>query len=267
MSSRALPISPGGERAPAESLHRVELFGSQLLCGSYEQVADWLIAQARGGTAAVAAHVNLNNCYELRRWPGGIEKSAQLELIFDGIGLKLAAWALGQGWVRDLNGTDLFPIVMQRAAAHGLRVFFLGGRAEIVERAAERARRDFPGLVVAGVHHGYFVLDACDSVVHRVRRARPDLLVVGMGFPRQEEFALAQRRRLGARLIWTAGGLFDFVSGAKPRAPRWLRRLRLEWLYRLWLEPARMWRRNTVPPLWLAWNVLRWRLRALRRPA
>jgi exopolysaccharide biosynthesis WecB/TagA/CpsF family protein len=65
-------------------------------------------------------------------------------------------------------------------------------------------------------------------------------------------------------LIWTAGGLFDFVSGAKPRAPRWLRRLRLEWLYRLGLEPRRMWRRNTIPPLWLAARVLRARLGGAR---
>jgi len=263
---RAIHVDPTRDRAPTHCLRTVELLDSRLTSGGYGEVADWLIARARSGPPVVAAHINLNNYYELHRWTEEADESSELELIFDGIGLKLAAWALGQGWVRDVNGTDLFPLVMRRAVAERLRVFFLGATAEVVERAAEETLRAFPGLVLAGAHHGYFPLDACDSVVERVRRARPDLLIVGMGFPRQEAFALAHRSRLGAKLIWTAGGLFDFVSGAKPRAPRWLRRLRLEWLYRLGLEPRRMWRRNTLPPMWLAWSVLRRRLRGSRRP-
>jgi N-acetylglucosaminyldiphosphoundecaprenol N-acetyl-beta-D-mannosaminyltransferase len=227
--------------------------------GTYLGVADWLIETAKAGPPMVAAHVNLNNYYELVRWTRGSPGKAELAGIFDGIGMKLAAWALGRGWLDDVNGTDLFPLLMRRAAADGLRVFFLGARAEVVERAARETARRFPGLVLAGAHHGYFAREASDSLVERIRRARPDILVVGMGFPRQEEFALTHRERLDAKLIWTAGGIFDFVSGAKPRAPLWLRRLRLEWLYRFLLEPARMWRRNTLPPLWLAWRVLRWR--------
>ena len=248
------------DRALAPPARAVELPGAQLRSGAYEEIAAWLVARARSRPAVIAAHVNLANYHALRHWPAGLARCGELELLFGGIGLKLAAWVLGQGWLPELNGSDLFPHVMRRAAAEGLRVFFLGSTREVVEGAAEEACRDYPGLALVGARDGFFPLDDCDAVVAEVCSARPDLLVVGMGFPRQEAFALAQRDRLGVGAIWTAGGLFDFVSGAKPRAPSWLRRLRLEWLFRLGLEPVRMWRRNTIPPLWLAGQVLRARL-------
>ena len=257
MTSRVLQVESAAQAEGSSALQTVELLDLRLVTGAYEDVAERLLSRAQAGPPLVAAHVNLNNYYELRRRGARWDESPDLQLLFDGIGLKLAAWTLGQGWVRDLNGTDLFPVLMRRAAAERMRVFFLGATHEVVERAAHATVRAFPGLVLAGYHDGYFAPAQSDSVVERVRAARPDLLVVGMGFPRQEEFALAHRGRLGARLIWTAGGLFDFVSGAKPRAPLALRRMRLEWLYRLYLEPRRMWRRNTIPPMWLAWRILR----------
>ena len=253
----ALRAESASGPVPGPGLRTVELFDLRLVTGGYEEIAQWLLARARRGAPLIAAHVNLNNYYQLQRSGARWHESPDLELLFDGIGLKVAAWALGQGWVRDLNGTDLFPVLMRRAASERLRVFFLGAAPGVAERAAEATARAFSGVVIAGSHDGYFEPGQSGSLVERVRAARPDLLIVGMGFPRQEEFALAHRERLGARLIWTAGGLFDFVSGAKPRAPLALRRLRLEWLYRLYLEPRRMWRRNTIPPAWLAWRVLR----------
>jgi len=262
VTSRALQIESSGCPAPPHALRAVDLAGLRLLSGEHEEVADWLIARARGSSSVVVAHVNLNNYYELCHWSRGAgSRTPELELIFDGIGLKLAARAFGQGWVRDVSGTDLFPLVMRRAAAERLRVFFLGSTSAVVHRAAEQTLREFPGVVLAGVQDGYFSRETVDSVVERVRLSQPDLLLIGMGCPRQEGFALDYQRLLGAKLIWTIGGLFDFLSGAKPRAPRWMRRVRLEWLFRWLIEPRRMWRRNTVPPVWLAWRVLRWRLR------
>jgi exopolysaccharide biosynthesis WecB/TagA/CpsF family protein len=183
----------------------------------------------------------------------------QCLLLFDGVGMKLGAVLRRKGWVPDVNGTDLFPEVMRLAAARGLRLFFLGGTQEVVQEAVARARARHAGLQVAGFRSGYFGRHQEGEIVERINASGAQLLLVGMGCPLQEAFTLRNLRALEVPVIWQVGGLFDFVSGNKPRAPMLIRRARLEWGFRLALEPRRMWYRYLVVPAWFLQRCLRWR--------
>jgi N-acetylglucosaminyldiphosphoundecaprenol N-acetyl-beta-D-mannosaminyltransferase len=249
-----------GNRVIPRGLRGIDYLGLPLWTGDRAVAAEWLTEHARDATAhpVMVSHINANNYYWLHRRPD--LRAALVQhgtLLLDGVGLGLGARVLGLGVLPDLNGTDLFPLVMRRAASHRLRVFLLGGRPQVIERAAHVLGERFPGIDVAGYHHGYF--EACEhaELVRNIRASRAHLLLVGCGFLRQEEFSLRFRDALHVPVVWNVGGLFDFVSGAKPRAPRLLRRARLEWLFRLAIDPRAMWHRNLVAAPWFLGHALR----------
>jgi exopolysaccharide biosynthesis WecB/TagA/CpsF family protein len=159
-----------------------------------------------------------------------------------------------------LNGTDLFPLVADRARRSHLPLYFLGGTLDVVRAAAQRCVVQYPGLELVGYESGFF--EAVDEahVVRRINRSGAQMLLVGRGAPLQDEFVLRWCSELDVSVVWAVGGLFDFLSGAKPRAPNAIRRLRLEWLYRFLHEPRRMWFRNVPEPVWFAARVIsqRW---------
>lgn len=175
----------------------------------------------------------------------------------DGIGVDLAAKLLyGAPFPDNLNGTDFVPAFLQ-ASAKPLTVGLLGA----TRVNAEAASRKLAALAVQHnfvvIHDGYFSAAEEAGIVDRIEELRPDVLLVAMGVPRQE---LWIARHIDARhctLPIAVGALLDFLSGAVPRAPLWMRRLRLEWLFRLAVEPGRLWRRYMVGnPLFL-WRVAR----------
>jgi len=173
----------------------------------------------------------------------------------DGVGIVWACRMAGRPVPERVTGIDLMLRLSARAAKEGWRVFLLGAAPGVAGEAASRLKRLYPGLVVAGTHHGYFSPAEEPSVVELVRQARPDLLFVALGAPKQEYWVVRNRAALGAAVAVGVGGSFDVVAGRMRRAPFWMQRLRLEWLFRLLKEPAR-WRRMLVLPLF-AWLVLK----------
>lgn len=180
--------------------------------------------------------------------PGLMEalSSGSLNLA-DGIGVWLGGRILfGTGPV-NLNGTDFGVEALARGAARGLRFFFLGAAPGVAEKASERLRERIPGLKVAGTRDGFFDAAATDGVIRDIVGAGTDVLFVCMGVPRQELWIRENGARLtGVRAAFALGAFFDFHSGAIRRAPRWMIRARMEWVYRLCLEPGRLWRRYIV---------------------
>jgi len=143
-------------------------------------------------------------------------------------------------------GSDLVPALCERAARRGYRVFLLGGAPEVGAEAARRLCERFPGLQIVGVESPPFrPLSAQEQaeLVARVRAARPDLLFVAFGQPRGEFWLAEHYQALGVPVCAQVGATLDFLAGRVPRAPRWLQRLGLEWVYRLYQEPARLARR------------------------
>jgi N-acetylglucosaminyldiphosphoundecaprenol N-acetyl-beta-D-mannosaminyltransferase len=173
----------------------------------------------------------------------------------DGIGVRWAARMKGIRLRDNVNGTDLVPELL--ASTPGRRYFLLGSDDETIQRAAAMAEIRFPNWTQVGFHHG-FLNDASlrEEAIPRIDAAGPDLLLVGMGNPRQECWIHEHLEQLRVPVCMGVGGLFDFWAGNVSRAPRWLRRLGHEWLWRLFQQPADKSRRYLVGnPLFLlrAW--------------
>lgn len=185
----------------------------------------------------------------------------------DGIGVDIASKLLyGAPFPANLNGTDFVPAWLA-AVPEPLTVALLGARRENADAAALALALAAPRHRFVVVHDGYFTEAQEPAILAEIRALRPDVLLVAMGVPRQELWISRNITQDHCTLPVAVGALLDFLSGAVPRAPKPMRRLRLEWLFRLSMEPARMWRRYVVGnPAFLA-RVLLQRLSGRRRTA
>lgn len=171
----------------------------------------------------------------------------------DGTGVGIASkWKYGKTFAENLNGTDFVPRLLT-GSSQTLRVFLLGGRPEVVKRAARNFAARYPQHHWVGHEDGYF--DAGDEALlcERVREAKPDLLLVAMGNPLQEKWIARCAERTGAAVCIGVGALFDFVAGEVDRAPVWVRRIGCEWVFRLVQEPGRLWRRYLLGNIAFLW--------------
>jgi len=164
----------------------------------------------------------------------------------DGIGVNIASRLLfGKWFPENLNGTDFMPDYL-RHTKHPLRIYFLGSKPGVAERAAEFLMEIDSRHVLAGCHHGYFGREQTPRVVDQIRRSKADILLVAMGDPMQELWLEDHLAETGCRIGFAVGGLFDFMAKEVPRAPLWMRSLGLEWFYRMMREPRRLWRRYLI---------------------
>ena len=193
---------------------------------------------------------------------GALRALAQLPLSLAAVVFNPAA--IRRPLKENMAGVDLTWEMLARLDEAGSRVFLLGGTEEEVRGARERIEARFDGLRVAGAHNGHFDLsgEENETVLRAINEAQPEVLLVAMGFPRQEEWIAANLPRLQVNVAVAEGGSFSFISGVTPRAPRWLRRLGLEWLYRLARQPWRLHRQLAIPRF--VWLVARERLRRSR---
>lgn len=137
--------------------------------------------------------------------------------------------------------TDLFPVLARMASQRGLSFYLLGATEEVNRRVVQKIAKAYPSLSIAGSRSGYFSQDEEPEIIADIQRARPDILWVAMGVPNEQEFCVRNLDRLrGVGIVKTSGGLFDFLSGDKPRAPLWMQKAGLEWLFRSALEPRRL---------------------------
>jgi N-acetylglucosaminyldiphosphoundecaprenol N-acetyl-beta-D-mannosaminyltransferase len=159
-------------------------------------------------------------------------------LVPDGVGILWAARKLGKTLPERVTGVDLTQYLLHKKPAP--RLYLLGGRSGIAERACRNIETEIPGAKICGTAHGYFGAGEEAAVVDAVRAARPDVVLVGMGSPRQEKFIWMNRERLGAKAAIGVGGVLDILAGESKRAPQAFQRAGLEWLYRLIMEPKRL---------------------------
>jgi N-acetylglucosaminyldiphosphoundecaprenol N-acetyl-beta-D-mannosaminyltransferase len=143
-------------------------------------------------------------------------------------------------------GIDLMHALLELSEQRGYRVYILGAREDVLQRAVERLRERFPRLQVAGARDGYFSDEEAHEVCAEIRASRPDILFVAMSSPRKEYFLGEHGPALGAPFVMGVGGSIDVIAGVTRRAPVAWQRLGLEWLYRLLQEPRRMFRRYAV---------------------
>ena len=186
------------------------------------------------------------------------------DLVFaDGTGIRWAARLRGVRVIENVMGTDLIPAWFRATVDRAHSYFLLGADPLTIELAADFARRTFPGWRLTGYHDGYLTDELMDGVVvDQINAAKPDVLLVGMGNPLQEQWIHRYLPELRVPVCIGVGGLFDFWAGNVSRSPSWLRRLGHEWLWRLVQEPRRLANRYLIGnPLFLA-RVLRERWRS-----
>jgi exopolysaccharide biosynthesis WecB/TagA/CpsF family protein len=143
--------------------------------------------------------------------------------------------------------TDLFPAVARLAARAGVTFYMLGAAEEANRKAVEAALAAYPGLRIVGRRNGFFARAEEAAIVEEIVRAKPDVLWVSLGVPLEQQFCARNLGALrGVAIVKTAGGLLDFLSLEKPRAPLWMQRSGMEWLFRVWREPRRLFLRYLV---------------------
>jgi exopolysaccharide biosynthesis WecB/TagA/CpsF family protein len=208
-----------------------------------DRIQELYEAPGSSSVAYVNAH-SLNLAYMNAEYRNVLNRAALV--LNDGSGMAMAARLKGGRFPENLNGSDVNPLIIERAALRGWPVYLLGAREGVAERAAAALRRRYPGLEMAGVHHGFFPEMSSDAIADRIRSSGAGLLMVAMGNPRQELWLADHLLATGASVGLGVGAFFDFSAGEVPRAPAWMNRAGIEWMYRLGREPRRLFRRYIV---------------------
>ena len=169
---------------------------------------------------------------------------ARQDAVFaDGSGVALAARMQGRRFRENVNGTDMFPLLCAEAARRGVSLYLLGGREGVAAKAAKTMQDAYSGLKIAGARSGYFMPEEEPEVIRQIAESGADILLVAFGVPLQEFWIDRHRHNLAPAVCIGVGGLFDFFSGRIARAPAGWRKFGIEWLWRLYKEPSRLWRR------------------------
>jgi N-acetylglucosaminyldiphosphoundecaprenol N-acetyl-beta-D-mannosaminyltransferase len=228
-------------------INRYDVLGVQVSATDYARAADAICAAATERRPMAVAALASHGIMEAHRDPALRAQLNTFELVLpDGQSVRWGMNFLGGAGLREpVSGPDLTELLLARAATEGLPVYFYGSTPTTLARLTASACQRHPGLVIAGVEPSRFaVLDSTElpQIARRIADTGARLVFVGLGCPRQEAFTHALRPHVDVPVI-AVGAAFDFSAGLLSRPPKVWRRLGLEWLWRLALEPGRLWRR------------------------
>ena len=242
----ASPAVPALTAIDGDGRSASRVFGIPIELAQPAQMLRTITGWVGSGTPHRVMYVNAHVVNESRAIPELRRALESAELVYcDGYGVRLAARVLEVPVPHRMTGADWVWGLAALCEAAGSSVYLLGSDPPIAQQAAARLKRWYPDLNIAGSHHGYFDLDSPHSerVIEDINARDPDIVIVGMGTPKQELWVQRNAHRLNADVLWTVGALLDYIAGRVPRAPRWLSDNGLEWIFRLAVEPHRMWKR------------------------
>lgn len=241
---------------PSEVVPSVSILGVRVDALTWEAFEARAAAFVSSGRPHQVVTVNPEFVMAAQRDPAFSRALAAADLaLADGWGLVWAARRLGRPLPARVTGSDGVPRLAALAAQGGWRVFLLGAAPGVAEQAAHVLCARHPALQIAGVFAGSPAAAAEEAIVARIAAARPHVLLVAYGAPGQDLWIARTQPRLQIPLAMGVGGALDFIAGVRRRAPVWMQRARLEWLFRLAQEPWR-WRRQLALPRFV-WAVLR----------
>lgn len=235
---------------PAGRPRRVPLFGISIdrvaMVQAVEQVLQWIDGENDGRPCRCVVTPNVDHIVMLRSHENlrAAYQSASL-VVADGWPIVTASRWLGQPLPERVAGSDLVPAIFDAATQERqLRVFLLGGAEGVADRAAKAITARWPNVQIAGIDSPPFGFekdpDECKLIEERIRAVSPDLLIVGLGAPKQELWMHASRSRIGATVAIGAGATIDFFAGEQRRAPQWIQSLGMEWFFRAASNPRRL---------------------------
>ena len=178
----------------------------------------------------------------------------------DGQGIVWGARWMGIPVPERVAGIDLFIKLIERAAQKGYRLYFFGAEQVVVERVVEIFKGQYPSLQVAGWRNGYYKPEEEDEIVEQIRESRADILFVAMSSPMKEFFLKRNLSVMNVPFVMGVGGSFDVVAGKTKRAPLWMQKAGMEWLYRLLCEPSRMFKRYISSNFSFLWLLIKAKL-------
>ena len=180
----------------------------------------------------------------------------------DGMGVVLGARFLGYTIPERVAGIDLFYALMSMSSKKDYPIYLLGAKDEVVKNTATKLKILYPKLKIAGYHHGYFWENE-KAIVEKIQASGAKLLFVAITSPKKENFINRWKEKLGVSFVMGVGGTFDVVSGKVKRAPIWMQKYGLEWLFRIIQEPRRMWKRYLITNTKFLWLLLKYKLKKI----
>ena len=226
---------------------RIELFEIPVDNLSKEETLSYINAIFNDNTPHYAVAINpekIMKAYKDEELLNIIKKS-DLNFV-DGVGVIFAARHFKRVKIKErITGIDLFTEILKLAEKGGYSVFFLGSKEESIQRAIQNIEMNFPNLKIAGYSNGYFQNE--DAVVEKIKNSKADILFVGMGSPKQEKFIYRNINKFGVKFAMGVGGTFNVYAGEFKRAPEFIQKTGLEWLYRFILDPKRLPRIMSLP--------------------
>ena len=257
MVAQARPVLSASKERPSFQVLGVRVDAVQI-ADVVDQMKEWI--RERKGCHSIAA-TGMHGIVEAQRDPCFKEILNATDLVVpDGTPLVWVGRRQGHDLLRRVYGPDLMLAFCGETQAKGYRDFFYGGEPGVAEQLAESLKLRFPGIQVAGTYSPPFrplSQEEDDEIVSMISRAAPDVLWVGLGAPKQERWMHEHRSKLKVPVIVGVGAAFDMISGRTRQAPRWMREHGLEWLFRLFQEPRRLWRRYLIyGTQFIAWIIL-----------
>lgn len=229
----------------------IEILGVKIDPLSIETLNDTVIQFVQQQQHALVIHVNVYGLNLAQKMPWLKEFYNQANLtVCDGAGPIIGARILGHHIPERITYMDWIWHLATLAESQNFSMFFLGGKPGIAEKAADFLQNRYPKLNIAGCHHGFFNKEQDSNenkaVIEKINAVRPNLLFVGFGMPRQEEWLLHNWSQIDADVAFGPGALFDYLSGDVKRSPAWMTNNGLEWLGRFLIEPRRLWKRYVI---------------------
>jgi exopolysaccharide biosynthesis WecB/TagA/CpsF family protein len=241
-----------------EGVRIVTIFGVPItVCTLIEGITiiEEIIENKKPQLLVLANAHTLNLAYEQCQYKQ-ILKEAGL-VLRDGSGM---GWAIRRKGVHPWHnfvGTDFIPDFCKYTAHKGYKIFLLGSRPGVAQVAAQKLESMAPGLAIGGHYHGYFPEDKTDEIINRINKTGADILLAAMGNPKQEFWIVNNLYRLNVPVCVGVGALFDYLSGRVTRAPHWMLNAGMEWIFRLLLEPKRLWKRYLIGNLRFIFRIYR----------
>jgi N-acetylglucosaminyldiphosphoundecaprenol N-acetyl-beta-D-mannosaminyltransferase len=238
-------------------MHRINFLNAPMDIATMQETVSFIEDRIEKKLFLQHVVVNVAKIVNMQKDPVLEESVKACEVInIDGMGVVFGARFLGHDVPERVAWVDLFHELLAMSAKRDFPVFLLGATEEVVNKTVEVVKEQNPNLNIAGYNDGYFWDDE-EAVVTKIRESGAKLLFVAITSPKKENFINKWQDKLGVDFVMGVGGTFDVVAGKVKRAPQWMQRAGLEWLYRVIQEPRRMWKRYLITNSQFAYLILK----------
>jgi N-acetylglucosaminyldiphosphoundecaprenol N-acetyl-beta-D-mannosaminyltransferase len=230
------------------SRHCADILGARVDLVNTREALDKIKHFIDTGQSAHVITLNAEIVYQAQNDPELLRIINSADLVTpDGIGIVWAGRRLGYPFEERVSGIDMLYLICSQAPRENWKIYFLGAAPGVADEAARQLTHTYPGINICGTHNGYFSEEQLPSIIEEIKALQPDILFVALGAPGQEYWINRFRPSLMVPVAIGVGGSFDVIAGIKSRAPEWMIRANLEWLFRLLKEPSRFKRQLALP--------------------